>query len=161
MAQKKRAEKYARTCTTAERFASIWRTRYTATSAAAAAGIRKRREYQRSLSKQMMNDNKYRLSGSTQRNGTLATSRQTWFVVANNRIEGTIARANHKNSVPFEGRTAVAAEAGTDDESTVDLPAVLASKAAQSEQSTANATKPQDQYRARIRVAYSQSKTAG
>src|SRR4051794_1725066 len=43
-----------------------------------------------------MNDNKYKVSGKTHKNGTLATSRQTWFVVARSSIEGTMARTNHK-----------------------------------------------------------------
>jgi len=71
-----------------------------AASAKIAAGIRIRREYQRSLSKQRTNDNKYSVKGSTHRNGTLATSRQTWFVVANSNTDGTIAKAKPQEFRP-------------------------------------------------------------
>src|SRR5580700_12118473 len=63
------------------------------------------REYHQSLSKQRMNDNRYNVRGSTHRKGTLATSRQTWFVVASSRTEGTMAKANHKSCVCHGGLT--------------------------------------------------------
>src|SRR4051794_15466611 len=43
-----------------------------------------------------MNDNKYKVSGKTHKNGTLATSRQTWLVVARSSMDGTMARTNHR-----------------------------------------------------------------
>src|SRR5271170_2544481 len=73
-----------------------------------AAGMKYRREYQRSLSKHRMNDSKYRVSGNTHRNGTLATSRQTWFVVAKSSTDGIIASMNHNSQIPQPGEASSA-----------------------------------------------------
>src|ERR1700722_18992288 len=61
------------------------------------------REYHQSLSKHRMNDNRDSVKGSTHRKGTLATSRQTWFVVAKRSTDGAIANPNHRSLVPNEG----------------------------------------------------------
>jgi predicted deacetylase len=67
------------------------------------ASMNNRREYQWSLSKQRMNENRYSVSGKTHRKGTAATSRQTWFVVANNITDAAIANPNHMIRVPIFG----------------------------------------------------------
>ena len=68
------------------------------------ASMKHRREYHWSLSKQRMNENRYSVSGKTHRNGTFATSRHTWFVVASNITEAAIANPNHMIRVPILGR---------------------------------------------------------
>src|SRR5262245_34166241 len=60
-------------------------------------------EYHRSLSKQRMNDSKYNDSGTTHKNGTAATSMQTWFVVARSMTEAAIGKANQSTYCIFVG----------------------------------------------------------
>src|SRR5258706_1568533 len=55
--------------------------------AAISANANGKRRYQRGLSKLMMKLSRYRLNGSTQRNGMTATSWQILLVVASSRME--------------------------------------------------------------------------
>ncbi len=122
-------------------------------------GMRNRREYQRSLSKQKMNDIKYNVRGSTHKKGTLATSMQTWLVVATSSVEGTIARKNQSKLVCQVGEgTSRRAVLGR-----LPVPATprVAMPHAEIAHSTAKIPKLQDQILASSDVAKSHSKTAG
>ncbi len=78
-----------------------------------------RREYHRSLSKHKMKDSRYKVRGKTHKNGTVATSRQTWFVVANSNTDGTIARQSHNSQVPQLGGTSASAVVSAEAEKVV------------------------------------------
>src|ERR1700689_4524915 len=57
--------------------------------------MKSQRQYQRSLSKQRMKLSRYRLRGSTQRNGIAAIFCVRWFVTASRRAEAHAARPIH------------------------------------------------------------------
>src|SRR5579872_2141178 len=116
------------------------------------------REYQRSLSKQRMNDKRYNVSGSTHRNGTVATSRHTWFVVAKSSTEGTIASANQSNHVPQPGRASDAVASGAT--SGRGRPWTAAAHA-HTAHNKANTMKLIDHIQARNRVGNNHSKNIG
>ncbi len=75
----------------------------TATSEKAACARYHGRGYQRSPSKQKMKLTRYNARGTTQRKGTVATSRQTWLVTASSRIDAAAASRNHNVRVPRSG----------------------------------------------------------
>src|ERR1700693_4152226 len=106
-----------------------------------------------------MNDIKYKVSGSTHKNGTLATSRHTWLVVAKSNTEGTIANPNHKRQVPQDAAGASRRSARETLAGTVRLWAAIPHTLIA--QKTANSPKLQDQIRANIGVEKIHSKTAG
>ena len=122
-----------------------------------------RGEYQASLSKQIIKDNKYRLKGATQRNGMTATSWQTWFVVASNIMEASPANSTHVRHAGQEGASCprdVDSEAvqldpsaiwPDDDSSSASSPSRRL-LIAQKPQHKANSTKPSDQMAPCVRV---------
>src|ERR1035441_3528398 len=63
------------------------------------------RKYQRSLSKQRMKLNRYKLSGSTQRNGIAAIFCVRWLVTASSRAEAHAARPIHTKRSDHVGGT--------------------------------------------------------
>src|ERR1035437_1283908 len=71
--------------------------------AAMSASMNGRRAYQRGLSKQMMNLNKYSASGSTQRKGITATSWHILFVVASSSTDAQAGSSSHKSRLRVEG----------------------------------------------------------
>src|SRR4029453_15511251 len=80
-------------------------------SEAPEARTKRRREYQRSLSKQRMKVMRYRARGTIHRKGMTATSRQRRLVVAGSITEGTMASPNHKPRGFHERGTAGAGSA--------------------------------------------------
>src|ERR1041385_2777171 len=69
-------------------------THNTVPSASTSAVNHTGRQYHRGLSKLMMNDSRYKLSGSTHRNGITAMSWQILFVTASNSTEPHAGSAN-------------------------------------------------------------------
>lgn len=69
-----------------------------------------RRSYQRGWSKQIIKDSRYKLSGRIHRNGTVATSMQSWLVVASSTTDPQADRLNHSNTLSMLGLTSVASD---------------------------------------------------
>jgi len=91
--------------------------------------------------------------------GRWQPSRQTWFVVANSKTDGTIARANHKSIVPSDGAAASVPPSACPCRSP--CPPRRAMLTAQAAHKTAKTAKLHDHRYAKTRVAKIQSKTAG
>ena len=80
------------TCCTIGISAPANNARHTPIRAALSSSVNQKREYQRGLSKLMINDRRYSASGSTQRKGIEATSRHILFVAARRSVEATAGR---------------------------------------------------------------------
>src|SRR6266576_2605324 len=72
-------------------------------NAAMSASANGTRTYQRGLSKQMMNVNRYSASGSTQKNGITATSWHILFVVASSSTEAQAGSSSQRSLLRVEG----------------------------------------------------------
>src|SRR5690242_10616033 len=69
-------------------------TQSAAPSVSTSAGNQNHRRYHRGLSKQTMNESRYKLSGNTHRNGITAMSWQILFVTASSRTDAQAGKAN-------------------------------------------------------------------
>src|ERR1700737_1760805 len=88
-----------------------------------------------------MNESRYRLRGSTQRNGMAATSWQSWLVVARSITEAQAERPSHKRRRPIEGLTSGEA-ASTDAAAAAEASPEGDNRKTRSAQPAAKRTKP-------------------